>query len=142
MKCAEKYKESIERESGGTLYMGDQKDAKLLSKIAADAKQQGQFDIIIDDGGHNPTVQLLSLQGLWPALKSGGAYVEEDVHVRSCALFKVWCGLLHVCPCAQRSRTTTHVAGHAALCDSDCYKCHLHRTGYCLDTACCLGHAL
>ena len=84
MKCAEKYKESIERESGGTLYMGDQKDAKLLSKIAADAQEQGQYDIIIDDGGHNPTVQLLSLQGLWPALKSGGAYVEEDVHVRSC----------------------------------------------------------
>ncbi|GAB4818003.1 hypothetical protein N2152v2_005049 [Parachlorella kessleri] len=78
--CAKKYKESIERESGGTLYMGDQKDAKLLAKIVADARQQGQYDIIIDDGGHNPTVQLVSLQGLWPALKSGGAYVEEDVH--------------------------------------------------------------
>ena len=89
VKCAEKYKQSIEREAGGTLYMGNQANLTLLARIVSDSHQTGQYDIIIDDGGHNPTAQLVSLQGLWPALKSGGAYVEEDVHVRGSSAIRV-----------------------------------------------------
>ncbi len=78
--CAEKYRAAIEEKAGGMLYAGDQSDSALLAEVVADAEVKGRYDIIIDDGGHNPTAQLVSLRGLWPALKSGGIYVVEDVH--------------------------------------------------------------
>ncbi len=40
----------------------------------------GQFDVIIDDGGHLMQQQILSFLMLFPALKSGGLYVIEDLH--------------------------------------------------------------
>lgn len=77
--CAEKHREEIEKQAGGILYTGDQTNSTLLQKVVADAVGLGLYDLIVDDGGHNPTAQLLSLEGLWPALKSGGIYVVEDV---------------------------------------------------------------
>ena len=35
--------------------------------------------MIIDDGSHLPSHQLLSLETLWPALAPGGLYIVEDV---------------------------------------------------------------
>ena len=35
--------------------------------------------VIIDDGSHLPSHQLLSLETLWPALAPGGLYIVEDV---------------------------------------------------------------
>ncbi len=40
----------------------------------------GEFDVIIDDGGHFMQQQILSFLMLFPALKSGGLYVIEDLH--------------------------------------------------------------
>lgn len=37
------------------------------------------FDIIIDDGDHNPWAQLLTYYSLFPLLRSGGMYVIEDI---------------------------------------------------------------
>jgi hypothetical protein len=39
----------------------------------------GNFDIIIDDGGHTMKQQITSLNKLFFALKSGGLYVIEDL---------------------------------------------------------------
>ena len=78
--CAEKFRSEIERKSRGTLYAGDQEDPDLIRNIVANATADGLFDIIVDDGGHNPTKQLISFRGLWPALASGGIYIVEDVH--------------------------------------------------------------
>ena len=41
---------------------GDQANARLLAQVVADTASTGRYDVIIDDGGHNPTAQLLSLQ--------------------------------------------------------------------------------
>lgn len=38
-----------------------------------------QFDIIIDDGSHHPNHQQLTLDILFPSLKSGGLYFIEDL---------------------------------------------------------------
>jgi len=40
----------------------------------------GDFDIIIDDGGHNTINQQKSLGCLFKQLKSGGMYIIEDLH--------------------------------------------------------------
>ncbi|MBA3721873.1 MAG: class I SAM-dependent methyltransferase [Parachlamydiaceae bacterium] len=40
----------------------------------------GNFDIIIDDGGHTMHQQIMSFQTLFPYVKNGGIYVIEDLH--------------------------------------------------------------
>lgn len=40
----------------------------------------GDFDIIIDDGGHTMNQQITSFKTLFPFLKRGGIYVIEDLH--------------------------------------------------------------
>ncbi len=40
----------------------------------------GNFDIIIDDGGHRMDQQIISFKMLFPQLKSGGMYIIEDLH--------------------------------------------------------------
>jgi SAM-dependent methyltransferase len=38
-----------------------------------------EFDIIIDDAGHDPKKQMLSFMLLWRAVKPGGYYIVEDI---------------------------------------------------------------
>jgi hypothetical protein len=38
-----------------------------------------RFDIIIDDGSHVPSHQILTLKELWVLLRPGGVYVIEDI---------------------------------------------------------------
>jgi hypothetical protein len=37
------------------------------------------FDVIIDDGSHQPADQLQSIHYLWPKLRTGGFYFVEDI---------------------------------------------------------------
>jgi hypothetical protein len=53
----------------------DQSDAIALK---AYAKKNGPFDIIIDDGSHITSHQILSFETLWAYLNVGGTYVIED----------------------------------------------------------------
>ncbi len=40
----------------------------------------GDFDVIVDDGGHTARQQLTSFSILFPQMKSGGIYIIEDLH--------------------------------------------------------------
>jgi demethylmacrocin O-methyltransferase len=40
------------------------------------------FDIIIDDGSHQPDAVRLAYDVLWPMLKVGGSYIVEDLQVQ------------------------------------------------------------
>jgi hypothetical protein len=44
------------------------------------ASQVGDFDIIIDDGGHTMRQQQNALDVFWPSLKPGGIFIMEDIH--------------------------------------------------------------
>ena len=43
----------------------------------------GQFDVIVDDGGHNSMHILKTFEYMWPQLNPGGLYFIEDLHVQS-----------------------------------------------------------
>jgi len=65
------------RGEGREIYIGDQADVNFLAKLKAEC---GEFDVIVDDGGHTPDQQIVSFLNLFPALKEGGIYLLEDLH--------------------------------------------------------------
>lgn len=60
------------------LHLVNQEDERALIQFAEAVG--GNFDIIIDDGGHTMNQQLVSFKTLFPYLKSGGLYIIEDLH--------------------------------------------------------------
>ena len=59
-------------------HLVNQEDPKQLTQLMADTG--GNFDIILDDGGHTMNQQIVSFMTLFPYLNSGGMYIIEDLH--------------------------------------------------------------
>ncbi len=59
-------------------HLANQENPLDLEIVAREAG--GNFDIILDDGGHTMNMQIVSFQTLFPHLKSGGMYIIEDLH--------------------------------------------------------------
>jgi hypothetical protein len=59
-------------------FMADQGDRKKLQDFIN--KFGGEFDIILDDGGHTMELQQISFGYLFKYVKPGGYYIIEDVH--------------------------------------------------------------
>lgn len=55
-----------------------QSDAKALKLFGKQVG--GNFDVIIDDGGHTMKQQIISFKNLFHLVKSGGLYIIEDLH--------------------------------------------------------------
>lgn len=60
-----------------SLFKGDQSDTEFLDFFKN--KTGGKFDVVIDDGSHVPSHQLISFESLWPSIVPGGFYFIEDV---------------------------------------------------------------
>jgi demethylmacrocin O-methyltransferase len=58
------------------IYMGSQTDPEILSRIT---DENGEFDLIIDDGSHINDHVITTFKLLFPKLKDGGIYVIEDL---------------------------------------------------------------
>jgi hypothetical protein len=58
-------------------YVVDQTDSKRLNEIMTEI---GEVDIIIDDGSHIDTHQLISLNALYKWVKPFGCYIIEDIN--------------------------------------------------------------
>ncbi len=67
-------------------FVADQSDRKQLQRFI-DA-HGGDFDVILDDGGHTMEQQQVSLGYLFRHVKAGGLYVIEDVHTSLYALYQ------------------------------------------------------
>lgn len=72
--CAEGFRAQIEA-TGGQLFIGPQADGAVMAAAVEAGQKAGGYDLIVDDGGHVPTDQRASLEGLWPALRPGGLFV-------------------------------------------------------------------
>ena len=59
-------------------HIADQDDPEQLNAIMQ--KTGGNFDVIIDDGGHTMSQQITSFTTLFPHVKSRGVYIIEDLH--------------------------------------------------------------
>jgi hypothetical protein len=60
-----------------TVLIGDQSDRNFWRNFLKDAPP---IDIVIDDGGHTPHQQIVTIEELFPKVKAGGVYVCEDIH--------------------------------------------------------------
>jgi hypothetical protein len=60
-----------------TVHTGDQADRRFWADFR---KQVPVVDILIDDGGHEPEQQTVTLEEMLPHLAPGGVYICEDIH--------------------------------------------------------------
>mgnify|MGYP003632097010 CR=1 FL=1 len=74
--CSPKVMESLRNERVVTEYVDQSNRDDLINFLE---KHGGEFDIIIDDGHHYQEHQQVSWGALFPALKSGGHYIIEDI---------------------------------------------------------------
>lgn len=60
-----------------SVFIGDQADRAFWSTFRNNVKG---IDIVIDDGGHTPEQQQITLEEMLPHLRPGGVYICEDIH--------------------------------------------------------------
>jgi hypothetical protein len=63
--------------TGATIFIGDQQDRDFWTDFKRNVPQ---LDIVIDDGGHSPEQQRVTIEELLPHLRPGGVYICEDIH--------------------------------------------------------------
>jgi hypothetical protein len=65
-------------EDGKTkIFVGDQADRSFWRNFRSQVRS---VDILIDDGGHQPEQQRVTLEEMLPHLNPGGVYICEDIH--------------------------------------------------------------
>ncbi|MEO8102780.1 MAG: class I SAM-dependent methyltransferase [Betaproteobacteria bacterium] len=73
-------------EPGIEIVIGDQDDPETHQRLR---EKFGDFDIVIDDGGHTMHQQIVTFKEMYPAVKAGGIYLAEDLHT---SYFPRWGG--------------------------------------------------
>lgn len=59
------------------IYIGSQEDREFLRKVKSDI---GKVDILIDDGGHTMSQQIVTFEELFNLVADDGVYLCEDLH--------------------------------------------------------------
>lgn len=62
---------------GVSIFIGDQSSRSFWAKFRDEIPS---IDIVIDDGGHEPNQQRVTLEELLPYMNSGGVFICEDIH--------------------------------------------------------------
>mmetsp|Transcript_22910 Transcript_22910/g.48289 ORF Transcript_22910/g.48289 Transcript_22910/m.48289 type:complete len:312 (-) Transcript_22910:218-1153(-) len=75
-RCVEEHKKTLE---GIGVLTGDQGNYETLDRWISESG--GNFDVVIDDGGHRNCQIWNSFVKLWPEVKPGGLYFIEDMEV-------------------------------------------------------------
>ena len=64
-------------ENGINIYIGSQEDRAFLKQLKSEIPK---VDILIDDGGHTMTQQIITFEELYSHVNDGGVYLCEDLH--------------------------------------------------------------
>jgi len=64
---------------GVSVVTGDQGDPEVVTRWAKESG--GDFDVVVDDGGHQNGQIKTSFDALWPHVKKGGVYFIEDLQI-------------------------------------------------------------
>jgi SAM-dependent methyltransferase len=70
-------------------YVMDQTSTDSLMEVKTELLNMGRFDLIIDDGFHDPHANVRTLMSLYDLLAHNGSYVIEDVHETLIDFWKV-----------------------------------------------------
>ena len=62
---------------GVSVHIGDQEDEAFWDRFISEVPY---VDVLIDDGGHTPEQQIVTLKKMLPRIRPGGVYICEDVH--------------------------------------------------------------
>jgi hypothetical protein len=68
-------------------YVVDQTDSTSLDALSKNLEEHGLFDLIVDDGFHDPHANIQTLIQILPHLDRDGTYIIEDIH---CSLINFW----------------------------------------------------
>ncbi len=93
------------------VYIGDQEDPSFWNRIIPEL---GQIDIIIDDGGHTASQQIVSFESLFPALHPDGVYIIEDIHGKTNQVVNYFSGIHSD---FNNFNATTSIKGTKVLCN-------------------------
>jgi hypothetical protein len=63
--------------TGHKIFIGDQVNRSFWKHFR---KEVPLLDVVIDDGGHEPEQQIVTLEELLPYMRPGGVFICEDVH--------------------------------------------------------------
>lgn len=66
----------VYQDSHTTIYIGDQADRAFWRRFRESVPD---VDVLIDDGGHEPEQQMVTLEEMLPHLRPGGVYICEDI---------------------------------------------------------------
>lgn len=75
--CIDIHKIDISTVKDVTLHNVDCDDEISLTNLA---NMLGNFDVVIDDGGHTMRQQQNALKAFWPYVKNNGIFIMEDMH--------------------------------------------------------------
>lgn len=67
----------IYQDAHTTIHIGDQADREFWRRFRNSVPS---VDVLIDDGGHAPHQQIVTLEEMLPHLRPGGVYICEDIH--------------------------------------------------------------
>ena len=62
---------------GFEIFIGSQSDEKFWNDFI---NEVGEIDVVLDDGGHTYSQQIITTESLLPSIKDGGILVIEDTH--------------------------------------------------------------
>ena len=65
------------KDAGIEVFIGDQADRSFWTRVK---RAVPTIDILIDDGGHSPEQQRITLEEMLPYIAPGGVYACEDIH--------------------------------------------------------------
>jgi hypothetical protein len=106
-----------------SVYIGDQEDPVFWDKFISEVPY---IDVLIDDGGHTPEQQMVTLEKMLPRIRPGGVYICEDVHAINHRFSAYAAGLVSKLNAMDYSRPGIEDNVKTSSFQSECHSIHFY----------------